>query len=303
VVAFERTTLYGLTLNPRRRVHYGGIDARHAREIFIRAALVAGEYDSRAPFFLHNRRLLSEIRELEHKSRRQDVLVDEDRMFAFFDARIPPDVVNGQGFEHWRREAERENPRLLFMSREDLMRHGAEAVTPDLFPERLEVGGVPCRLAYRFEPGHPLDGVTLTVPLALLNRLDEAACEWLVPGMVRDKVAALVKALPKKVRHALTPLPEFVTGFLCSVSDTPARPGLRAALAAYVRQKTGLAVTEDDLAAANLPPHLTMNVRVVDEEGHELACDRDLAALKKRLGEAARLTFAQSTVSPGAGKS
>ncbi len=298
VVAFERTTLYGLTLNPRRRVHYGSIDPVKAREIFIRAALVAGEYDSQAPFFLHNRRLVEDIRELEHKSRRQDVLVDEDRMFAFFDARVPAGVVNGQGFEKWRREAERANPRLLFMARDDLMRHGAEGVTEALFPETLEVGGVPCRLRYRFEPGHPLDGVTLTVPLPLLNRLDEARCEWLVPGMIREKVAALIKSLPKRMRAACVPVPEFVTQFLTAcapAADDTAPAALTEALAAFIAKRTGLAVTRDDFDVGGLPPHLHLNVRVVDEAGHELASGRDLPELKRKLGQAARLTFAQST--------
>ncbi len=304
VAAFERTTLYGLTLNPRRRVHYGSIDAKKSREIFIRAALVAGEYESRAPFFVHNRKLLDEIRELEHKSRRQDVLVDEEKMFAFFDARIPADIVNGQAFEKWRREAEQQNPKLLFMARDDLMRHGAEGVTEELFPKTMAVGEVACRLAYRFEPGHPLDGVTLTVPLHLLNRVDENRCDWLVPGMIRDKVTALVKGLPKKIRAACVPVPEFVTGFLSNSPSPQPSPiqgegggegGLTSTLAAYIMKKTGQAVAGDDWRLDELPPHLRMNFRVVDEAGHELAAGRDLARLKQQLGQAAQMTFAQST--------
>jgi ATP-dependent helicase HrpA len=318
VVAYERTTLYGLILTPRRRVHYGGIDPRKSHEIFIRAALVAGEYDCKAPFFAHNRKLLDEIRELEHKSRRQDVLVDEERMFAFFDARIPPDVVNGQGFEKWRRDAERDNPQLLFMTRDDLMRHGAEGVTEDLFPKTMEVGQVVCKLAYRFEPGHALDGVTLTVPLHLLNRVDEKRCEWLVPGMIRDKLTALIKGLPKKIRSACVPVPEFVTGFLdasAAPSPHPLSPGekgllpspsgrggggegapaLTDTLAAFIKKRTGIAVSADDWHPEELPPHLRMNIRVVDEAGHELASGRDIAELRRKLGQAAQMTFAQST--------
>lgn len=214
VIAFERTTLYGLTLTPRRSVHYGAIAPREAREIFIRSALVAGEFESRAKFFLHNQALVEEIRELEHKSRRPDVLVDEEKMFAFFDARIPADIVNGHGFEKWRRDAEQAQPKLLFMQREDLMRHEAEDVTEILFPDHMQVDETACTLSYRFEPGHPLDGVTLTLPLHLLNRVDEKHCSWLVPGMVRDKVSALIKGLPKKLRTACVPVPEFVTAFL-----------------------------------------------------------------------------------------
>ncbi|MEO1767417.1 ATP-dependent RNA helicase HrpA [Thiobacter sp. AK1] len=301
VMAFERTTLYGLTLTPRRRVHYGRIDPKTAREIFIRAALVAGEYDTQAHFFLHNQKLLEEIRELEHKSRRQDVLVDEERMFAFYDTRIPQDIVNGQGFEKWRREAERDKPRLLYMTREDLMRHGAEDVTEELFPASLKVKGVPCALSYRFEPGHPLDGVTLTVPLALLNRVDEARCEWLVPGMIREKLTTLIKGLPKRLRAACVPVPEFVTAFLDATvapwAEQGSPPALINALNAFIQKRTGLTATRADWHPEALPAHLRMNFRVIDEAGAELACGRDLAELKHKLGQAAQLTFALSTAS------
>lgn len=293
VVAFERVTLYGLTLVPRRRVHYGAIDPAKAREIFIREALVAGQFDTRAPFFEHNRRLLQEVRELEHKSRRPDVLVDEEKMYAFYDARIPEDIVNGAGFDAWRREAERHDPRLLFMRREDLMRHEAEHVTEELFPERLTVDGHALALRYRFEPGHPLDGVSLTLPLSLLNRVDAARCEWLVPGMIREKVAALVKTLPKKLRQRLSPLPEFVTAFLSSQEGQPGSCGLMQALAAFVHRVTGEAVAPDDFHPELIPPHLLMHFRVVDEAGQELASSRDLASLRRTLGEAARLSFAR----------
>jgi ATP-dependent helicase HrpA len=291
VVAYERTTLYGLTLNPRRRVHYGSIDVKKSREIFLRAALVAGEYESKAPFAAHNRKLLQDIRELEHKSRRQDVLVDEEKMFAFFDERIPADIVNGQGFEKWRREAEQQNSKLLFMTRDDLMRHGAEGVTEELFPKTMDVGEVACKLVYRFEPGHPLDGVTLTVPLHLLNRVDESRCEWLVPGMIRDKVTALIKSLPKKIRSACVPVPDFVTAALSAVRS--GEGSLSDALANVIRKKTALTITNDDWKPQELPPHLRMNFRVVDEAGSELASGRDLGALKQQLGQAAQMTFAQ----------
>ncbi len=298
VVAFERIALYGLTLIPRRRVHFGSIDVKQSREIFIRAALVAGDYDSKAPCFAHNRKLLDEIRELEHKSRRQDVLVDEDKMFAFFDARIPADIVNGHGFEKWRRAAEQENPKALFMAREDLMRHGAESVTEELFPKTMAVGEVDCKLSYRFEPGHPLDGVTLTVPLHLLNRLDEMRCAWLVPGMIRDKLTALIKGLPKKIRGACVPVPEFVTGFLDAapahaMGEGRGKAELTTTLATYIKKKTGQDIGPDDWRIHDLRPHLRMYIRVVDEAGIELAAGRDLAELKQKLGQAAQMTFAQ----------
>jgi ATP-dependent helicase HrpA len=298
VAAYERLTLYGLTIVPRRRIHYGPIEPKESREIFIRGALVAGEFQTRAPFFAHNRKLMAEVEELEHKSRRQDVLVDETRIFAFFDARIPEGIHNGAAFEKWRREAEAKDPRLLYMTRDDLMRHGAESITENLFPETTEIGGTPCKLSYRFEPGHPLDGVTLTVPLHLLNQLDAARFDWLVPGMIREKLTALIKSLPKRVRSACVPVPEFVTGFL---TDTPpfekgrghATPLLEA-LSAFIKKRTGQEVPPDTWKEADLPAHLRMNYRVVDDKGAELAGGRDLTELKAKLGQAARLTFAHA---------
>jgi ATP-dependent helicase HrpA len=292
VVAFERVTLYGLIINPRRRVHYGPIDPKLSREIFIRAALVEGQMESRAPFFAHNQKLISEVRELEHKSRRQDVLVDEERMFAFFDARIPQGVYNGAGFEKWRRDAEREQPKLLFMQRDDLMRHGAEDITEDLFPETMQVGSAACRLTYRFEPGHVLDGVTLTVPLHLLNQIDEARCEWLVPGMIRDKVTHLLKSLPKHIRRLCVPVPEFVTKALTAIK--PGKDGLQQALGAFIQKQTGTSVPGDTWENIDLPTHFRMNFRIVDDAGAELGMGRELTALRSQLGQAAQVTFARA---------
>ncbi|MCE5180653.1 MAG: ATP-dependent RNA helicase HrpA [Betaproteobacteria bacterium] len=292
VGAFERVSLYGLTLIPRRRVHYGNINPKESREIFIRGALVAGEFNSRAPFFEHNRKLVAEIEELEHKSRRQDVLVDEERIHAFYDARIPEGIHNGADFEKWRREAEAKDKRLLYMSRDDLMRHGAEAVTEELFPEQLILGDTPCPLSYRFEPAHPLDGATLSVPLHLLNQIDARRFDWLVPGMIREKLTVLVKSLPKRLRSACVPVPDFVTAALMAM---PAGQGaLTESLAAFIRKKTGQDVPPEAWKEADLPLHLRMNFKVVDEAGVEMASGRDLAELREKLGQAARLTFAQS---------
>lgn len=318
VGAYERVTLYGLTIIPRRKIHYGPLNPKEARDIFIRQALVAGEFDSRAPFFEHNQKLMEEVQELEHKSRRQDVLVDEERMVAFYDARIPADMHNGAAFERWRREAEKADPKLLYMSRDDLMRHDAEGVTETLFPKTLHVGEVECPLTYRFEPSHPLDGVTLTVPLHLLNKVDETRCAWLVSGMVREKVTALVKGLPKQLRRLCVPVPEFVTGFLDNLSPppqpSPARgaggknpspsgrgEGVRdsggysitGALTAYISRRTGQDVPPDAWEGVELPEHLKMHYRVVDDAGQELASGRDLAELRGKLGQAAQMTFAK----------
>jgi ATP-dependent helicase HrpA len=296
VAAYERVTLYGLTLVSRRRVNYGALDPKEARRIFIRGALVAGELETRAPFFAHNRRLLAEIEALEHKARRRDVLVDEEAIFAFYDALIPEGIVNGAGFEAWREEAERSNPKLLHLTREYLMRHGAAGVTEAQFPDRIETSGAQLRLGYRFEPGHPLDGVTATVPLHLLNRMEAERFDWLVPGLIREKVAQLFKAMPKRLRRHVIPPTEHVTAFLTEaedrVSGVEGREGLPRALARYVQRVAGEPVSPEVWDAAELSPHLLVNFRVVDEAGRELAMGRDLAALKTQLGQAAQLTFA-----------
>src|SRR5208283_1905976 len=214
VVASERVTLFGLPLVPRRRVSYGAIAPAAAREVFLREALVAGELDSAAPFFAHNRALIDAVAELEHKSRRQDVLVDEEAIYAFYAARVGEGISTRVAFDRWRGEAEAADPQRLFLTRELLMRHAADAVTAELFPESIDLAGVRLPLKYRFAPGHALDGLTLTVPLALLNQLDAARLSWLVPGMVREKVAWYLKALPRAWRNRLLPLPEVVTAFL-----------------------------------------------------------------------------------------
>ena len=288
VVAWERVSLYGLTIVPKRRVHYGPIDPTESREIFIREALANMEFDTRAPFFAANQTLIAEVEELEHKARRQDVLVDEHTLFAFYDTRIPADIVNGAGFEKWRQEAEQGDPRLLFLTRDDLMRHAASGVTEAQFPETLALDGAELPLKYRFEPGHPLDGVTATVPLALLNQLDPTRSEWLVPGMLREKITHLVKALPKTFRRVCVPVPDFVTGFLEQAGMGEGK--VKEVLAAYIQQRTGLKLSPADWTE-ELPPHLLMNFRVVDDAGRELAMGRDWIQLKNQLGQAAQLTF------------
>jgi ATP-dependent helicase HrpA len=300
VCAFERVTLYGLTLVTRRRVHYGPINPKEAREVFIRGALVAGEYDARAPFLAWNRGLVKEIEALEHKARRRDVLVDEQAIYAFYDGVVPEGIVNGAAFESWRGEAERTNPRLLYLTREVLMRHAAADITEAQFPDRIEdrAGGAALKLAYRFEPGHPLDGVTVTVPLHRLNQLEPGPFEWLVPGLIREKIAQCFKTLPKHLRRRLVPAPQHVTAFLteCEKRETGSeqRETLTGALARYVERVAGVPVSPDTWDSVELPPHLRMNFRVVDDAGRELAAGRDLAALKLQLGEAAQLTFSSA---------
>src|SRR5690242_654915 len=291
VAAFERGTLYGLPLYTGRRMHYGPMDPVESRKIFIRQALVEGDYETRAPFFAHNRRLVREIEQLEHKSRRPDVLVYDELIHAFYDSLVPEGIHNGADFDRWRREAEGANPRLLFLKREDLMRHEAAGITTEQFPHQLEMAGRSFALEYHHEPGSPRDGVTLSVPLLALNQIDAAKCDWMVPGLAREKATRLTKSLPQKLRHQLGSLPEFVAAFLAaSRPDAP----LAQAIARYARNELNLAVPLDAFRPETLPAHLSMNFRVIDEHGRQLAMGRNLAQLRAELGEAAGEQFAEA---------
>ena len=305
VVAFERTTLYGLTLQAKRRVHYGPLDPAASREIFIREGLVAGEIDqawvSRWPFYRHNLKLIEEIEQLEHKQRRQDVLVDDALIEAFYDARIPADIVNGAGFDAWRREAEKSNPKLLVLDRDDLMRHEAGGVTTDNFPPEIEIGGARYDLSYHFAPGAADDGVTLTLPLAYLNRLSPEACEWLVPGLLRDKVLQLLKQLPQRYRSKLVPLPAFADEFIAAQSNKTNQncAGLLATLMHHILFERGLnargwALTPEAFAPEALPSHLHMNFRLVDADGRQRDQSRSLSELRARWAQEARQAFSAS---------
>ncbi|OGS90252.1 MAG: ATP-dependent RNA helicase HrpA [Gallionellales bacterium GWA2_60_18] len=277
VAAWERSTLHGLVLNPKKRVHYGPMNPAESREVFIRQALVDGEFNTQAPFFAHNRKLIHDIEALEHKARRPDVLVDDELIFAFYDSRIPADIHNGAAFEHWRKQAERDHPKLLYLKKDDLMRHEAAGITTDQFPPQLKIAGVNFALAYNFSPGKNDDGVTLSVPLALINQVSAPCCEWLVPGLLAEKVQQLVKTLPQRLRRHLVPVPEFAAAFCHGVppADTP----LPQALARYIREQKQLDVPLDAFRIEQLPPHLLMNFRVVDEHGRQLGMSRNFAQL------------------------
>ncbi len=283
VVALERGTLYGLPVYAGRRVPFAPHDAAAARQIFIRSALVEGDFESRAPFFAHNRRLVADIERMEHKARRPDILVDDELIHAFYDARLPASVTGAVELEAWRKSAEREDPKRLFLSRQDLMRHDAAGITTGNFPPELRLGANRLALEYHFEPGSPRDGVTLVVPLALLNQVPLGRTEWLVPGLLKEKAKALARSLPQRLRHKLGALDDFAAEFARRVepSDTP----LAGALARYLRAELGLEVPLDALRPDAVPPHLQMNFRVLDEDGRQLAQSRDLAALKASLGE------------------
>ena len=429
VIASERVTLYGLTVLPRRAVSYGRIAPEEAREIFIRSALVAQECDLKAEFFVRNKKLIKEITELEHKSRKQDVLVDDEALFAFYNERLPDfytaDAVSdglhtesslhskrlpensqqttpspagegwGEGktvaaqtnfsaatanplsnplpqereqgaaastvsgslhnvgcvaqathadskdtgnrvrepsshtlqnisddpktkkqpapqkgrlkplpladirtFQAWLKTAERDNPRLLFLSRDDLMQHAAAHITEEQFPKHWQTADGKFKLSYRFEPYHPLDGVTLTLPLTVLNRISPAALEWLVPGMIREKIQLQIKALPKQIRRICVPVPEFITQFLSQNPDrnAPILPQLAQAIAKTAGDIRILEhINQDEWAAFRLPEHCYFNLRIIDDGGQELAMGRDLIQIQQQLGKAAATTFRDNT--------
>ncbi len=293
VVALERATLYGIVVYSNRRVNFGNVDAAAAREIFIREALVAGEWETRLPFLSANRKLIAQVQELEHKSRRQDVLVDDELIHAFYDAQVPAEVVSGATFERWYREEARRQPKLLHLTREELMRHEAAGITTAAFPKVLRLGGVDCAAAYLHEPGDPKDGVTATVPIYALNQVSDERCEWLVPGMLKDKVLALAKSLHQRPRSRLMPLAEFAQGFV-DAANGEGRFGagsLVDAVLKAVRERTQLDVKRADFKLEQVPPHLFMNFRVVDEHGRQLGMGRNLASLKAELGGQARSAF------------
>ena len=383
VVASERVTLYGLTVLPRRPVSYGKVAPEEAREIFIRGALVAQESNLQTAFFAHNKKLIKEITELEHKSRKQDVLVDDEALFAFYNERLPElvwkdakggvwgseeggqtqsDNVAGQNgqanqrnaghvaqaahadakdadnrerepsshtrqnvsddpkpkkqsvsqkgrlkplpladirtFEAWLKTAERDNPRLLFLSRDDLMQHAAAHITEEQFPKFWQTADGKFKLSYRFEPHHPLDGVTMTVPLTVLNRLHAPSLEWLVPGMLREKIQLLIKALPKQIRRICVPVPDFITKFLESNPDRQA--AIIPQLAHFIAKSAGdmrilEQIDQDAWAAQELPEHCYLNLRIIDDGGQELAGGRKLHELQQQLGQAAAVTFRDNT--------
>lgn len=431
VVASERVTLYGLTVLPRRPVSYGKVAPEEAREIFIRGALVAQESNLQTAFFAHNKKLIKEITELEHKSRKQDVLVDDEALFAFYNERLPelvwkdakggvwgseepvrliesdkaekssenecnefrknkrngsrqnenhgntvgwvenptyatqqttPSPVGegrGEGktvatqtnfsatstnllpnplpqergqsaaaskvpddpkpkkqpasqkgrlkplpladirtFEAWLKTAERDNPRLLFLSRDDLMQHAAAHITEEQFPKFWQTADGKFKLSYRFEPHHPLDGVTMTVPLTVLNRLHASSLEWLVPGMLREKIQLLIKALPKQIRRICVPVPDFITKFLESNPDRQA--AIIPQLAHFIAKSAGdmrilEQIDQDAWAAQELPEHCYLNLRIIDDGGQELAGGRKLHELQQQLGQAAAVTFRDNT--------
>ncbi|QWE13721.1 ATP-dependent RNA helicase HrpA [Polynucleobacter sp. AP-Sving-400A-A2] len=321
VMAFERGTLYGLPIYHGRRVRYEPHNPKDARNLFITQALVQeemfGRMDSPAlmreteadarkkypgtfEFFWHNRRLIKEIEALEHRSRRPDVLVDDDLLFAFYDSRIPEDVLSRESMKAWllktlanKGVAEESPDSLLRLAKADLMRHEAAGITVDRYPKKMMVGGSELSLTYHFEPGSPKDGVTLVVPLTLLNQVDGRRCDWLVPGMCEEKIGLLLKSLPQKLRRHCLPLPEYAKSFLeRMLSSKQFGVGdFLDTLITDIRKERGLEIKRTDFRPESLPLHSSMNFRLVDEHGRQLELERNLSRLRAEYGETARTAF------------
>ncbi len=293
VTALERATLYGIVIYSGRKTNYGRVDPAGAREIFIREALVNDQWETPLPFLAANHKLIKQVEDLEHKARRQDVLVDDELIYAFYDQQLPADVCSGYSFERWYREEAKKNPQLLLLTREELMRHEAAGITTLSFPKTIRLGGVDCAATYLHEPGDAKDGLTVTVPLFVLNQVNDERCEWLVPGMLKEKVQALLKTLHQRPRSRLVPLPESATRMAAAlnVPEWFGHGSLVDALLKLVRAATSLDIARADIKADMLTPHYFMNIRVVDEHGRQLGAGRNLGALKAELGSQARGAF------------
>jgi len=281
VMAYERVTLYGVPLAARRKVSYGRVDPVLSRELFLRHALVEGDWDTRHAFFERNRALLEEVEELEHRARRRDIVVDDQTLFDFYDARVPADVVSAAHFDSWWKDVRREQPELLTFSTALLVHPSAEPVSALDYPDVWLAGDLRLPLTYQFEPGADADGVTVHVPVAVLNRLDAAGFDWQVPGLRQDLVTALLRSLPKALRKSFVPAPD-TARFVLHRLEPRAQP-LLPALSGELRALRGVGVPDSAWDVSRVPEHLRMAFRVEDEHGRTLAEGRDLPALQERL--------------------
>ena len=317
VMAFERGILYGLPIYHGRRVRYEPHNADEARELFIRQALVQEEmfgrmdtpalqreteadakkkYPNFFGFFWHNRRLIKEIEALEHRSRRPDVLVDDELLYAFYESRIPMGVCSRESLKAWLSKDQSNGQELdsqLRLEKADLMRHEAAGITVDRYPKTMLVGGAQLNLTYHFEPGSPKDGVTLVVPLTQLNQVDGRRCDWLVPGMCEEKVLLLLKSLPQKLRRHCVPLLDYAKSFLeRKLEEKQFGVGdFLDSLISDIRKERGLEIKRTDFRLESLPLHSSMNFRLIDEHGRQLELERNLARLRSEYGQTARNAF------------
>ena len=299
VMAYEQVTLYGVPLVARRKVPYGRIDPELSRELFIRHALVEGDWRTPHAFWHENRRLLEDVEELEHRVRRRDIAVDDETLFEFYDQRIPEHVVSSRHFDAWRKKARREQPDLLTFTAELLTRESAADVDERAYPDEWVHGGVRLPLTYQFEPGSAADGVTVHVPVEILNQLDRAGFDWQIPGLRHELVTALIRSLPKSLRVHFVPAPDVARTALARLRE-PVDPGAEpfvVALARELQRLRGVEVTPDDFDMERVPAHLRMTIRVEDRDGRPLAEGKGLRALQAQLRPAVRASVARAAAS------
>lgn len=284
VIADEQVTLFGLIIVPRRKVQYGPIDASAAREIFIREALVQGELKRELPFIAHNRALIDDVRKLEEKSRRRDILIDDEALFEAYDRELPAGIYNEQLLSGWWHKAVKQQPQLLRFERDDLMAQDASHVTELDYPEAWQQGNLRLKLRYVFNPKAEDDGVTVEIPLALLNQVTNHGFDWLIPAFRHDLVVAWIKSLPKTLRRNFVPAPNYAQAFLADCTgELISNTSLLDALAAKLRRMTGVTIPSDAWDASQLSPHLRMNYAVVNERGETLRMARDLEVLQQAM--------------------
>ncbi|URM90781.1 ATP-dependent RNA helicase HrpA [Streptomyces sp. MRC013] len=301
VMAYERVTLYGVPIVAQRKVTYGRVDPEASRELFIRHALVEGDWRTHHKFFADNRKLLTEVEELEHRARRRDILVDDETLFDFYDRRIPEHVVSGAHFDSWWKHKRRDEPELLDFEREMLINEKAGAVTKADYPDSWRQGPLKFRVTYQFEPGADADGVTVHIPLQVLNQVVDEGFDWQIPGLREEVVTELIRSLPKPVRRNYVPAPNFAQRFL--ERTAPSAEPLTSVLARELHRMVGVPVGPDDFDWAKVPDHLKITFRIVDERRRKLAEDKDLEALRLTLRPKARQALSKAAAAASAGPS
>ena len=291
-MASEKVSLFGLTIVPRRRVRYTTIDPKVSRHLLIQQGLAAGELDTKAEFLQHNQRLVRELEALAAKTRRRDLIVEPQLIADFYEARLPASVVDAASLDRWRRDAEQQNRRLLFLTEADLLGNHPTCGDAQAYPDDLQIDRLTLPLVYHFEPGAEQDGVTVTVPRAGLAQLSEERLGWLVPGLVADKIESLIRSLPKAVRRNLGAAPELARRLAGEIAFASAP--LLPLVAAALTKVSGERISPDMFDLARLPPHLRMKVRVIDDGGRTVVEGRDLVAIREHLGEDSAPLEAQS---------
>ncbi len=291
VMGYEKVTLYGIPIVAKRLVNFGQIDPVLSREIFIRSALVEGDWETKHSFFKQNRRLLQEVEELEHKSRRRDILVDDEELFQFYDQRVGTEVVSGRHFDSWWKTIRVKQPDLLSFEKEMLFKGDASHITELDYPNFWYQDKLKLKLSYQFEPGEDSDGVTVHIPLPVLNQVEPAGFDWQIPGLRHELVVSLIKSLPKTLRKNFVPAPNYADAFLARV--TPLEAPLLDSLEKELRRMSGVEIPRESWNMEQVPEHLKVTFRAVDHRNHKLKENKDLYELKESLKEKVKQTLSQ----------